>query len=91
MQLPVIAAEEVIRLWGEHNGCSAAPETVQRTEHVRRTSYVGCGGGAGTILYTTEGDGHTWPGAINVPRLGHVTDEIDATAIMWEFFAAHSR
>jgi polyhydroxybutyrate depolymerase len=89
MRLPVVAAQESIRLWAEHNGCDAEPATAQLTEHVRTTEYENCDGGAGAILYTTEGDGHTWPGAVSVPRLGHVTDEIDATAIMWEFFQAH--
>jgi polyhydroxybutyrate depolymerase len=91
MMLPVLAVENVMGLWAEHNGCGAEAQTAQVSEHVRTTEYTGCAEGAGTILYTTEGDGHTWPGAVDVPRLGHVTDEIDATAIMWEFFTAHSR
>ena len=91
MQLPVIAAEEAVRLWAEHNTCSLEPEVTQLTEHVRVTAYGSCAAGAEVRLYTTEGDGHTWPGAINVPRLGHVTDEIDATQIMWEFLKLHTR
>jgi polyhydroxybutyrate depolymerase len=91
MMLPVIAAEESVRMWAEHNACSPQPEVTQLTEHVRVTAYGGCAAEADVRLYTTGGDGHTWPGAINVPRLGHVTDEIDATAIMWEFFKAHTR
>jgi polyhydroxybutyrate depolymerase len=90
MQLPVLAVEEVMRLWGEHNGCDLEPRTAQLTEHVMTTEYTGCSAGVGTILYTTVGDGHTWPGAVNVPRLGHVTDEIDATSIIWDFFQAHA-
>ena len=90
MMLPVVAAEEVARRWGEHNGCDATPATAQVSEHVRTTSYTNCNAGADAVLYTIEGGGHTWPGSINVPRLGPVTDEIDATALIWEFFERHS-
>jgi len=89
MRLPVVAAEEAIRLWAGHNRCPAEPEVSQVSEHVRLTAYAGCDADASVVLYTVEGDGHTWPGAASVPRLGPVTTEIDATALMWEFFAAH--
>jgi polyhydroxybutyrate depolymerase len=91
MMLPVVAAEEALRLWAEHNACDMTPRTAHLTEHVRTTAYEGCAQGVDTIMYTTEGDGHTWPGAIQVPRLGPTTNEIDATDIMWDFFAAHPR
>ncbi len=90
MMLPVASAEEVARLWGEHNGCGAMPVTADVSEHVRTTAYVDCVNDAEAILYTIEGGGHTWPGSINVPRLGLVTNEVDATALIWEFFERHS-
>lgn len=90
MMLPVVSAEEVARLWGEHNGCDTTPAAAQVSEHVRTTSYTNCTNSAEAILYTIDGGGHTWPGSINVPRLGPVTDEIDATALIWEFFERYS-
>jgi polyhydroxybutyrate depolymerase len=36
-----------------------------------------------------EDGGHTWPGSLDVPLLGETTREIDATDLIWEFFAAH--
>jgi polyhydroxybutyrate depolymerase len=91
MMLPVLAVRDVMALWGEHNGCDPEPVEEQVSEHVTRTSYGGCADGAEAVLYTTEGDGHTWPGSAAVPRLGPVTQEIDATDLMWEFFEAHPR
>jgi poly(3-hydroxybutyrate) depolymerase len=35
--------------------------------------------------------GHTWPGSIDVPRLGHVTHDIDAADLILAFFDAHPR
>ena len=89
--LPVIAAEEVMRLWGEHNGCNAPAVTANVSEHVRTISYGHCTDEADAILYTIEGGGHTWPGAIEVARLDATTQEIDATELIWSFFEAHAR
>ena len=43
MRLPVVAAEEVIRLWGEHNGCDPVPANAQcqSTSVQRRTRMHG--------------------------------------------------
>lgn len=90
LMLPVAAAEEAIRLWSEHNGCDVTPRVEQVSPNVRRTAYESCAGDAAAVLYTIEGGGHTWPGSIFVPRLGPVTDEIDATALAWEFFQQYS-
>jgi polyhydroxybutyrate depolymerase len=43
-------------------------------------------------LYSVTGGGHTWPGtSIDVARLGHVTQDINAADLMLEFFADHPR
>jgi polyhydroxybutyrate depolymerase len=91
MRLPVIAAEESLLLWARHNRCSESPAIERISEHVVRTSYGACAAGAYAVMYTTEGDGHTWPGSTFVPRLGPVTQEIDATSLVWDFFLAHPR
>ena len=36
--------------------------------------------------YLIEGGGHTWPGAVTMPRLGHTTTNISASELIWEFF-----
>jgi polyhydroxybutyrate depolymerase len=41
------------------------------------------------VLYSIIGGGHTWPGAIPIPRLGLTTKQIDASSAIWDFFAAH--
>jgi poly(3-hydroxybutyrate) depolymerase len=39
------------------------------------------------VLYTIQGKGHSWPGS-NMPA-AITTRDIDATDVMWDFFAAH--
>lgn len=89
--LAVRGARENARDWAAHNGCASAPTVERVASDVLRESFDGCRGGADVVLYVVEGGGHTWPGAPNVPRLGPVTGSIDATELIWQFFAAHPR
>jgi polyhydroxybutyrate depolymerase len=88
--LPVQPVETYAESWARHNGCNLEPARSPVTEHVRATAYSECTGEVAVVLYTVEGGGHTWPGSIDVPRLGPVTDEIYATDLLWEFFEAQA-
>ena len=77
--------------WAGHDGCTSGPSSERVAPDVLRESYSGCQVGADVVLYVVEGGGHTWPGAIDVPTLGRTTHSIDATSLIWEFFAAHPR
>jgi len=72
--------------WAEQNGCDAVPSDERIGEEVVHRTWGGCE--ATTDLYTVEGGGHTWPGSTGVGRLGHTTDDIDATEIIWGVFRA---
>jgi polyhydroxybutyrate depolymerase len=88
--LPVQPVETYAAGWARHNGCDPTPAQTQLTVHVRTTAYSDCAENTAVLLYTVEGGGHTWPGAVDVPRLGPVTAEIDATDLLWEFFEAQA-
>jgi len=87
---PVRSIEESARLWSEHNRCNEEPALTNVSEHVRTIAYSECAAEVAVVLYVVEGGGHTWPGAIDVPRLGPVTREINATDLIWEFFAGQA-
>ena len=44
-------------------------------------------------LYGILGGGHTWPGGprVTAPGFGRTTRELDATRLIWEFFARHPK
>jgi polyhydroxybutyrate depolymerase len=86
--LPVKPAEDAARQWAEHDGCNLTPAAQPYSEHVRTIAYSECDGDAAVVLFVVEGGGHTWPGSIDVPRLGPTTHEVNATDQIWEFFAA---
>ena len=62
-----------------------------RCGEVSGVQYTGCRDGADVIFYTIAGGGHAWPGGEPLPSfiVGHTTQDIDATAVMWEFFSQH--
>jgi polyhydroxybutyrate depolymerase len=71
------------------NGCDLAPEALPAAGEVSGAVYAGCA--ADVVFYTITGGGHTWPGGGPMPErlVGHTTQDINATQVMWEFFAAH--
>lgn len=84
----VTSAAETMAAWADHNRCG---EPVDRavSPHVTRTTWDGCQDDATVVYYRIEGGGHTWPGAIDVPRLGTTTHEIAGAELMWAFFRDH--
>jgi polyhydroxybutyrate depolymerase len=72
--------------WADQNGCDGEPIDERIGDEVVHRTWTGCE--ASTDLYTVEGGGHTWPGAAPAGRLGHTTDDISATEIIWAVFKA---
>lgn len=79
--------------WAARNGCDATPEQIPARGEVSGVKYSGCTGDANVVFYTVDGGGHSWPGGGKLPEaiVGHTTDDVDASALMWEFFAQHPR
>ena len=89
LMLPIPAVEDAARDWAKHNNCDPSPANANVSANVRTITYISCQDDAFVVLVVIEGGGHTWPGSIDVPRLGATTHEISATDQMWRFFAAH--
>ncbi|MDZ4770675.1 MAG: PHB depolymerase family esterase [Chloroflexota bacterium] len=79
--------------WAERNGCgtplvveTAAPDVIIVRE------WLDCDADALVTLYTLPDGGHTWPGGLVLPEflVGITRVDIDASAIMWEFFQDYS-
>lgn len=81
-----------VQTWARLDGCRRGPDAIEISEHVTRYAYSRCDGRADVELYRVAGGGHTWPGtSADQSDDGTVTQEIDATRIIWDFFAAHPR
>jgi polyhydroxybutyrate depolymerase len=68
-----------------------------KTAGVVTTSIAACPGGRTVELITIAGAGHQWPGAVPnlvAQRLLHTdppSTALNATQVIWQFFAAHTR
>jgi polyhydroxybutyrate depolymerase len=85
------AVEDAVAAWGELAGCRKKARVDNVSAHVVLTDYNRCRRGTDVQLYSVTDGGHTWPGSLDVPRLGPVTTEIDAADLMLEFFDEHPR
>jgi len=78
---------QVNAFWRRIDHC-AAPVTA--TAGVLTTSVAACPGGRTVELMTIKGAGHQWPG--KVPGHGpRPVAALDATQVIWQFFASHHR
>jgi polyhydroxybutyrate depolymerase len=95
----VLSADQSVVFWATLDGCTdpvlvmpeenPAPEDGTR---IRRTIFNGCRDRRGVELYTVVGGGHTWPGGPPAGRaVGRVSRDIDATPLIWSFFAQHPK
>ena len=87
--MDVPSVESVAQTWAQRAGCRAKPASKAIGTEVQRIAYRGCARGAGVALYAVTGGGHTWPGAFDVPMLGHTTQDINAADLILDFFSQH--
>ncbi len=80
-------------LWARRNRCAGKAVESPVSSDVTRVEYTGCADNAAVVLYTIHGGGHTWPGGMKLPEwfVGRTTRSVDATSLMWSFFAEHHR
>ena len=76
-----------ISTWRTIDNCSADAQTISQHGDATCVSYCG-----NVTLCTIDGGGHQWPGGTSSGVLnGKVSNDLDATAALWTFFAAHPR
>jgi polyhydroxybutyrate depolymerase len=77
--------------WARRNRCGTNPFESTVAADVTRRTYTSCADDAAVVLYTVQGGGHTWPGGTPLPEwfVGRTTRSIDATSLLWAFFADH--
>jgi polyhydroxybutyrate depolymerase len=83
---------EIIAAFRAAANCAAPTES--KVDAVT-TSIAGCPGGRTVELITIDGAGHQWPGSRRnavsglVPGIDTPSPALDATEVIWQFFASH--
>lgn len=86
----VMSVEGSLAFWSAQAKCSGASEDGMPDQYsdgtsVTRIAFIGCV--RDLMAYQVEGGGHTWPGSgIENRIVGQVTSEIDASALLVDFF-----
>ena len=96
----VLSTGEVLAFWRDNNGCKSSTTRTEIVDDLDDGSRVvvreyadGCPEDE-VILYRVEGGGHTWPGGTQyLPEIfvGKVSQEVDASEEIWDFFKTHGR
>ena len=96
-----ISTNAIIQRWVTANHCPGNPIVMQLPDtapsdgtRVQKTAYLECAAHTVVALYRIDGGGHTWPGGSqDLPRaiVGRVSRDLDATQVIWKFFADHPR
>lgn len=87
----MIATEDVVDFWINHNNCVVDELTqiedinVLDFSTVSHFSYTGGDNGATVELYRVNNGGHTWPGS-PIPLTAVTNQDIDASEVIWNFF-----
>jgi polyhydroxybutyrate depolymerase len=79
--------DESMRRWARHNGCDPDAVEDRVAPSVRKRTWQNCA--APTVLYVVDDGGHAWPGKPQPAfeaSFGPGTTEIDATALLTDFF-----
>ena len=86
---PVIT--DWVRALAAKNGCSETPLVLPAQGEVSGVQYTSGTHNADVIFYTITNGGHSWPGGRPLPpwMVGHTTQDVDATRLMWQFFQRH--
>ncbi len=81
---PFLATRRSVDAWRTNNGCIAAPTVTRTADAVVETS-TGCSSGAEVRFVDRPAGEHEWPDARGAGG------GFDASATIWQFFAAHRR
>jgi polyhydroxybutyrate depolymerase len=80
---------QTIATWVAIDGCTdATPATVYQNGDATCTEYEACKAGTDVELCVIAGGGHQWPGGMS-DFLGLLSDDLDASETIAQFFEAH--
>lgn len=87
-----ISVTKSVGAWVAHNDCNAVPETVTAHDGNIITDTYTCPDGIDVVLITIVDGEHAWPGGRkSYPGAPQPNQDIDATAVILDFFFAHPK
>lgn len=92
------SAPDTARFYAGRNGC-LGPPTRTRLPDIARDgttvdldAWTSCSSARPVRFYTINNGGHTWPGNdLQTGARGRITQDVDATRVIWDFVRSYSR
>jgi len=83
--------DDTIAGWVQRNGCTdGSPAQILKNGSATCHAYTSCQAGADIHVCEIEGGGHQWPGGVSTGAIGGtLSNDLDASEALYEFFAAH--
>ena len=84
---------ETINWWIAKDGLKTTPTKEGKMGAAEYSQYTSADGRGEIVLWTLTDGGHTWPGGdspLPESRMGKTNRDINASELMWEFFAKHA-
>jgi polyhydroxybutyrate depolymerase len=88
-QLHELSTLDWLQGWAKLDGCLKEPHQVSSSAGVTVLKWSDCQDGAIIIHYRINGGSHTWPGGPGEKRIPVVDQTINASQVIWVFFAMH--
>jgi polyhydroxybutyrate depolymerase len=82
-----------VERWAKMLNCPSEPRSLRDQDGVHAIAYAPCAENSEAIFYVIDSMGHTWPGGKSLlPEIlvGKTTNKINASQVIWDFFAAHA-
>ncbi len=94
----VLSARATMQFWAAKANCNTVPQVIHQKPLVNdgtsvdQYTFSGCTAGTSVVYYIVQGMGHSWPPLSgNADTGGPTSQNIDATDVVWDFFAAHPK
>jgi len=82
--------DSVLNVWSGHNNCPNLTDTIVNNSQYLHRKWSNCECGTTIEYYLTEDGGHSWHGGNQTAIGDPVSNYINATDLMWDFFQEHT-
>lgn len=94
----ILPVPDVVDFWVNNNGCDNENFIEEELADIDKADsstvtlyhYNLCDENNEVLLYKINNGGHTWPGSFNIAIFGNTNQDIDASALIWEFFNSYT-
>jgi polyhydroxybutyrate depolymerase len=82
--------DSILNIWSDKNYCLSSNDTIINNPEYTNVKWTNCDCETEIHQYITQDGGHSWPGGIQTAIGDPVSNFINASDLMWNFFQQHT-